>query len=171
MSISCTISSGSFYPPSHLYSFALSVLICDWWFHLYHHISYVCCFVASYLFLFWFDWLLQHYFMLLSREIQFLSEYPCFLVWYVAYLLLKTSIELFFFPFLFSVYCRSVTPHVISIVSGSCNQSSSRILYVVFKSLYRCVNAVFNTGKSSSSFFSWHIICQRHLRNVRPYAW
>ena len=29
--------------------------------------------------------------------------------------------------------------------------------YVVFESLYRSVNAVFNAGKSSSSFFSWHI--------------
>ena len=30
-------------------------------------------------------------------------------------------------------------------------------LHVIFKSLYRCINAVFSAGKSSSSFFSWHI--------------
>ena len=44
--------------------------------------------------------------------------------------------ELFFFPFLFSSYCRSVGPRVVSIVSGGCNQSFSALLYVVFKSLY-----------------------------------
>ena len=68
--------------------------------------------------------------------------------------LLKTSIQLFFFPFLSSGYFRSVDPRVDSIVSCGCNQSSFAFFYVVFKSLYRCVNAVFNACKSSSSFFS-----------------
>ena len=40
---------------------------------------------------------------------------------------------LFFFPFLFSRYFRSVGPRVVSIVSGGCNQSSSMLFYVVFK--------------------------------------
>ena len=57
-----------------------------------------------------------------------------------------------------------------SIVSGGVNQYSSAFLYVVFKSLCQCVNIVFNTGKSSSSFFSWHIICQPHLWDVMLYA-
>ena len=54
--ISCTIPSGSPYPPSRLYYFTLSVLICCirlicvWSFCLYHHITYICCFVASYQF-------------------------------------------------------------------------------------------------------------------------
>ena len=73
-------------------------------------------------------------------------------------------IELFFFPLLFPSYCRSADPRVVSIVSGSCNQSSSALFYVVFKSLYRCINAVFNAGKSSSYFFPWHI-------SRMPYAW
>ena len=47
----------------------------------------------------------------------------------------------FFSPLLFSVYFRSVDPRVISIVSSDCNQSSSALFYVVFESLYRCVNA------------------------------
>ena len=58
---------------------------------------------------------------------------------------------------LFSGYCRPAGPRVVSIVSGGCNQSSSALSYVVFKSLYRCVHAVFTVDKSSSSFFSWHI--------------
>ena len=57
----------------------------------------------------------------------------------------------------FSSYCRSVGPRVVSIVSGGCNQSSSALFFVVFKSLYWCVNTVFNADKSSSSFFSWYI--------------
>ena len=36
----------------------------------------------------------------------------------------------------------------------ACNQYPA-LFYVVFESLYRCINAVFNTGKSSSSFFSF----------------
>ena len=32
-----------------------------------------------------------------------------------------------------------------------------------FKSLYGCINAIFNAGKSSSSFFSWHTVYQHHL--------
>ena len=45
-------------------SFNLSVLICcirlirDWLFRLYHYTTYICCFVASYLFLLWYDWFL-----------------------------------------------------------------------------------------------------------------
>ena len=64
----------------------------------------------------------------------------------------KTSIELFFFPLLFSGYCRSAGHRVVSIISGCCNQSSFVLFYVVDTSI--CVHAVFNTGKSSSSFSS-----------------
>ena len=44
----------------------------------------------------------------------------------VACLSFKTSIKLFFFPFLLSGYFSSVHPGVVSIVSGGCIQSSSR---------------------------------------------
>ena len=64
---------------------------------------------------------------------------------------LKHSQSCFFFPFLFFSYCRSVGLRVVSIVSGGCNQSSFAFFYVVFESLYRCINAVFNAGKSSST--------------------
>ena len=47
--------------PTYLfYSYTLYVLICcihllcDWWFHFYHHITYICYFVASCLFLLWY---------------------------------------------------------------------------------------------------------------------
>ena len=33
----------------------------------------------------------------------------------------------------------------------------SAFLNVVFESLYRCIDTIFNAGVSSSSFFSWHI--------------
>ena len=43
------------------------------------------------------------------------------------------SIELFFYPFLFSIYFHPVDPCVIGIISGGCNQSSSAFFYVVFE--------------------------------------
>ena len=61
----------------------------------------------------------------------------------VVYKSFKTSIELFFFPFLFPSYCHSVVLRVVSIVSDGCNQSFV-FFYVVFESSYRCVNVVFN---------------------------
>ena len=54
--ISCTIPSGSLSPPSCVSSYPHFVLIyyirlCDWSFHLCHHIIYICYFVLSCLFL------------------------------------------------------------------------------------------------------------------------
>ena len=57
-------------------------------------------------------------------------------------------IELFSFPFLFPSYCHSVVPRVIIIVSDGYNESSIVFLCMVFESLYRCVNGVFNVGKA-----------------------
>ena len=48
----------------------------------------------------------------------------------------KTSIVFFSFPFLFSGYCYSAGPRVVSIVSDCCNPSSSALFHAVFKSLY-----------------------------------
>ena len=48
-------------------------LLCDWWFRLYHHITYICYFVASYLFSIWYDYSLWRCFVLLLEEILFLS--------------------------------------------------------------------------------------------------
>ena len=70
---------------------------------------------------------------------------------------LKRPMELFSSPFLFPSCCHSVIYRVVSIVSDGRNQSSFVFFYVVFESLYRCVNAVFDAGKSSSSLFSWYI--------------
>ena len=57
----------------------------------------------------------------------------------------------------FPCFCHSVIYRVVSIFSDGCNQSSFVFFYVVFKSLYGCVNAVFDAGKSSSSLFSWYM--------------
>ena len=53
---------------------------------------------------------------------------------------------------LFSGYFRSADRRIVSIVSGGCDQSSSAFFYSVFE-LYQCVNAIFNTDKSSSHTF------------------
>ena len=78
-----------------------------------------------------------------------------------ACLSLEISIELFFFPFLFSGYFCSVDACVDCIVSNHCIQSSFALSYVVFLLLYRCINAILNADKSSSSFFS------RKIQSVR----
>ena len=64
--------------------------------------------------------------------------------------------ELFSFPFLFPSYCHSLIYRIVSIVSDGRNQTFFVFFYVVFESLYGCVNAVFDAGKSSSSLFSWY---------------
>ena len=64
------------------------------------------------------------------------------------------NVHRFVFFTLFYCYFCSAKPRVVIIVSGGCNQSSSTLFYIVFWSLYRCVNAVFNAGKSASSVFS-----------------
>ena len=45
-------------------------LLWDWSFRLYYHITYICCFVVSYLFLLWYGWFLWCCFVLLLGEIQ-----------------------------------------------------------------------------------------------------
>ena len=78
-SISCTAPGGPPCPLSRVISYILSVVICcicllsDWSFRLYHHTSYVCHFVASYLFSLWYYWFLWRCFVLLLGETLFLS--------------------------------------------------------------------------------------------------
>ena len=82
---------------------------------------------------------------------------PVSLVRDVVYSTFKTPIELFSFPFLFPGYCPFIIYRVVSIVFDGCNQTLFVFFYVVFESLYRSVNAVFDAGKSSSHLFSWYI--------------
>ena len=74
----------------------------------------------------------------------------------------KTPTELFFFPFLFSSHIHSVGLCVVNIISGGCNQSSSVLFYVALES---CIDA------STPSSMLIHIVCQRRLWDVIPYAW
>ena len=129
-------------------------LLCDWWFHLCHRIDYICYFVASYLFLLWYDWFLRRCFELLFGEILFLSESFLFLATSrfsrvrCCLLVVYNGHIVFFFSFLFPSYYHSVVHCVVSIISDGCNQSSFVFFYAVFESLYRCINAVFNADKS-----------------------
>ena len=92
-------------------------------------------------------------------------------MWDVIYWSLKTSIECFFFPLLFSSYFRSANPRAVSFVFGGFNQSSAVLFYVVLQLLYRSINYLFIAGKSSSFLFFWHIVCQHHLWDARPNIW
>ena len=78
ISISRTILCESPYPPIRVKFYIISVLICctrllcDWSFRLYHHITYICCFVTSYPFFLWYSWSLWRSFELLWEIIQFI---------------------------------------------------------------------------------------------------
>ena len=48
------------------------IQLCDWSFRLYHHLTYICCFVGSYQFFLWYEWSLWRCFVLLFGEILFL---------------------------------------------------------------------------------------------------
>ena len=76
--------------------------------------------------------------------------------WFISRL--KAPIGLFSFPFLFPSYCHRVVHRVLSFVSGGCTVSSFVCLYIVFESSYRCINAIFNAGKCSSTLFSWNLL-------------
>ena len=76
---SCIVSSRSHSPPNRVLSFTLFAptywirLLCDRSFCFYHHIIYICYFVAFCLFLLWHSYSLWRCFVLLLEEIQFLS--------------------------------------------------------------------------------------------------
>ena len=158
-------------------------LLCDWSFCFHHHIAYTCCFVASYLFLLRYGWSLWRCFVILKRDsvsllrLPFLSHVHVFIYDMSLVSHLKCPKSCFSSHFCFLVISgllilvSSVSPHVVSIVSGDCNQYSSAFFCVVFKSLYWYVNTAFKAGKFSSSLFSWHIVCHCHLSDVMPGAW
>ena len=79
ISISFTFPRGLPCRSSRVSSYIPSVLICcirllcDWSFHLCHHIACTCYFVESYLFWLWYDWFLWRCPVLLLGEIPFLS--------------------------------------------------------------------------------------------------
>ena len=148
-------------------------LLCDWSFLSPHNLHFLFCYVLSISALIWLILM-----VLLGAAIRrdsvslirffFLSHVHVFTCKISLVSHLKRPQSFFFFPFLFFGYFRSACPFVVSIVPGGCDQSSSAFFYVVFESLYRCINAVFNAGKSSSSFF---LACQCHLLDAMPYAW
>ena len=75
-SIFLTISHGSLSPSILALSYILSVLIywicllCDLWFRLYQHMTYIFCFATSYRFSLWYGWSVCHCFKLLLAEIH-----------------------------------------------------------------------------------------------------
>ena len=118
----------------------------------------------------------------IRRDSVSLSRFPFFshvqvLLWEISFVWrLKYSYSCFSSHFCFLVIFSSLDLLVVCIVSGSCDQSSSMLFSVIFELLYRCINVIFNTGKSSSSvffffFFFAHTVCQRNLWDIRLYEW
>ena len=69
---------------------------------------------------------------------------------------LEISIQLFHFLYLFPIFffVFFVNVYVVNAVSGHCNASFFALFDVVFESLYLCIDAIFNAGEFSFSFFS-----------------
>ena len=65
-----------------------------------------------------------------------------------------TQSRLFLYSFCFNLLLSLIMWLIVSIVSRGYNHTSSAFFYVIFELFYRCINAIFNAGKSSSSFFS-----------------
>ena len=135
-------------------------LLCDWWFHHYHHITYICCFlVLTVLASIWlvlmalFSVAIRSYSVSLLK-FSFLSHVHFFACQMLLISRLKRPCNCFSSRFCFLVI---VVLFVFSTVLGGSNQSFSALLYFIFKSFYWCVNAVFNASKYFSSFFSLHI--------------
>ena len=93
---------------------------------------------------------------------------PSLFKWDFACLSLEISIQLFFFPFLFPIYC-SVDNYSVSAVTGRYTFFFS-LFMLSFESLYWCIRAIFATGESSSFFFSWHVSSIYVISDVRHYA-
>ena len=74
-----------------------------WLFHLYHHITYISRFVASYLLLLWYVWSLWRCFELLLEEIQFFSHVHVFSCEILHVICLKRQLSCFSSHFSFLV--------------------------------------------------------------------
>ena len=127
--------------PTLLYSNTLFSLICcvrllsNWSFHLYHHITYICYFVVSYLILPWYSLSLWCC-MLLSGEIQFLSlVFPFLAICKFSHVRFRLSLEAFFQLFSFPFFVFWLFLYCCLYFSGVCNQSFSALVYVMFESL------------------------------------
>ena len=70
-------------------------------------------------------------------------------------LLLKISIQLFFFQLLLPGYCCSICTYVANAAIGSCNKSFFVLFNVFLEFLFWFIYAIFNVGEFISAFFSW----------------
>ena len=149
-------------------------LLCDWSFHLYHHITYICYFVVSYLFFLWYSWSLCWYFEVLLEEITFLSNGIPFLAtskFSCVRCCLKCQVSCFSSHFCFRlifallILVVSVLFMVAVISFFSAFFLCIRHVVVSMHQLYRqCWQVLF-------LFFLAHIVCRCHIWDVRPYVW
>ena len=85
--------------------------------------------------------------------------------------LLEVCIQLFFLPILFSGYFCSVDAFVVCIVTGRYNRFSPALLFcslLVVASVHCCYVEYWQV--LFLLLFLTHIVCVRHLLDVRPYA-
>ena len=100
-----------------------------------HYLHFLFCCVLSILALIW----LVLMTFICAAVMRYLISHIRFMCEMLLISRLKSPLSCLFFPILFSGYCRSIGPRVVSIVSGGCNQSFSEIFFVAFELLYWCV--------------------------------
>ena len=96
----------------------------------------------------------------IKRESVSLLMFPCpsLLGCKFAKLPLEVSIQLFFFPFLFSSFrCFSVCSYVSMAVTGCRNQSFLALFNVLLQTLCCRIYVILKAGESLSPVFSWYI--------------
>ena len=136
-------------------------LLCDRWICLYHHITYICCFVA----LIWLV-LIAVFCAAIRRDsvsllnLPFLGHVQVFL--FKMFFISRLKSFFLFFVFLVIVVLLVLVLSVLFLVAVI---SLPPCMYVVFK-LYWCDNIVFRASKSSSSL----LFLTHHLWDVMPYA-
>ena len=86
-------------------------------------------------------------FNVVSLKVSFSYPCLCLLVWDLTCLSLEISVQLIFFPFLFSNNCSFIDPCVVCVISGRCNYSSFPLFFnVVFESSYQCIDTIFSAA-------------------------
>ena len=135
-------------------------LLCDWSFHLHHHITYICYFIVLSIFALTKLWCcccaaIRRDSVSLLR-LPFLYHVQVFSCDISLVCRLKCSYSCFssLCPFFDCSYF--VDACVVCISSGRWNQSSSAFLNVIFESLYRCIDVIFNADDFYPFSFPWH---------------
>ena len=182
ISISCTSSSRLPCPPSHVLSYTPPVVICcirllwDWSFHIYHHINYVRNFVASSLFSLIWLLLLALFCAAIWRDSVFLLKFLFLNQVFSCLLLISRLKRPWICLFVFFSYFSFLVILILWVIVLSVSFLRAVISPTSFFSIVSLSPSIDASTLSSMLTshlpppFLIHIVCQRRLWDVMPYA-